>query len=324
MRSSQPPTRAPVSGSRAANVLVGPSSLQSRAEFAWAARTVSSVERAGHQPKRRAVSSSSPATWAAASSSVCALRRMRSPRSSGTVATRSLCPPAAGGVEAVSGPDPVSGVARPRESLDPVGDFLGRLGGDVYEVLVRKRRGGEPPAVDPDGLLPVPVPAGPGLVHHAPPEFILVEDAQRGDHEVEVPEHAAQLPGALVLQVGDDDVREAVPRVVPQDERQVLEGKGLVFRIGGDASARVPELGDPAELEERRAEPAPKDGGDRQLAGAGSLCEKDERPHEQTLVTPDDRAISLTGPGRGRDGAGWPGVGGYGRPGLAGRRASRL
>src|ERR1035437_9801426 len=175
-----------------------------------------------------------------------------------------------------------------------------------------------------DGLLPVPVPAGPGLVHHAPPEFILVEDAQRGDHEVEVPEHAAQLPGALVLQVGDDDVREAVPRVVPQDERQVLEGKGLVFRIGGDASARVPELGDPAELEERRAEPAPKDGGDRRLAGAGSLCEKDERPHEQTLVTPDDRAISLTGPGRGRDGAGWPGVGGYGRPGLAGRRASRL
>jgi hypothetical protein len=56
-------------------------------------RTVSSVERGGHQPKRRAVSSSSPAAWAAASSSACALRRMRSPRSSGTVATRSWCHP---------------------------------------------------------------------------------------------------------------------------------------------------------------------------------------------------------------------------------------
>jgi hypothetical protein len=59
----------------------------------------------------------------------------------------------------------------------------------------------------------------------------------------------------------------------------------------------------------------PKDGGDRRLASAGSSCEKDERPHEQTTVAPDERAVSLAGLGR----AGWPGVAGYRRLGLASR-----
>ncbi len=91
-----------------------------------------------------------------------------------------------------------------------------------------------------------------------------------------------------------------------------LEGKGLIFLVGGDASARVPELGDPAELEERRAEPALKDGGDRRLADAGKPCEKDERPHEQTTVAPDERAISLAGAGAGPPGLAWRATDGLG------------
>jgi hypothetical protein len=48
---------------------------------------------------------------------------------------------------------------------------------------------------------------------------------------------------------------------------------------------------DHAELEQRRARPALKDDGDRRLARAGSTRDKDERPHEQTMATPDETAI---------------------------------
>lgn len=50
--------------SRTAKALVGPPVSQSWAHRAKAARTVSWVDVFGHQPKRRAVSSSSPARWA--------------------------------------------------------------------------------------------------------------------------------------------------------------------------------------------------------------------------------------------------------------------
>jgi hypothetical protein len=101
-----------------------------------------------------------------------------------------------------------------------------------------------------------------------------------------------QPPSALFFQVGDDDVREAVPGVVLQDQRQVLEGQGLIFLIGGDAGARAAELGDLAELEQRRAEPTLQDGRDRRLAGTGSPRDKDERPHDPAAPTAR-RAIRL-------------------------------
>jgi len=100
---------------------------------------------------------------------------------------------------------PLGAVVSSREFQHPVGDFLYRLGANVYEALIRKWRTQEQLTVDPGEFLPVPISAGPGLVHHSPSEFRLVDYAQRCDHEIEVPEHAAQVLYALVFQVGNND-----------------------------------------------------------------------------------------------------------------------
>jgi hypothetical protein len=64
-----------------------------------------------------------------------------------------------------------------REFQHLVGDFLYRLGVNVYEALIRKWRTQEQLTVDPDGFLPVSIPAGPGIVDHSPSEFRLVDYA---------------------------------------------------------------------------------------------------------------------------------------------------
>jgi hypothetical protein len=103
-----------------------------------------------------------------------------------------------------------------REFQRRVGDFLYRLGVNVYEALIREWRTLEQLSVNPDGFSSVPIPAGPGLVHHSPSELRLVDYAQRRDHEIEIPEHAAQVLYALVFQIGNDDVPKPVPCVVSE------------------------------------------------------------------------------------------------------------
>src|SRR5215472_3345244 len=83
MRSSQPPTSSPVEAQRTANARVGPPARHCAAQSSYADSTDRGVDRRGHQPNRRAVSSSSPAACTAASAVRCPERITPSPRSVG-------------------------------------------------------------------------------------------------------------------------------------------------------------------------------------------------------------------------------------------------
>ena len=71
LRSSQTPTRPPVPASRTANARRAPPDRHCAAHLSNAARALASVDRSGHQPNRRVVSSSSPRTCGPASSATC-------------------------------------------------------------------------------------------------------------------------------------------------------------------------------------------------------------------------------------------------------------